>query len=238
MKNIVDIEYEIEVKDLFERIDKNIFFDEFELKREFVGLKSEIEKYKILIDRIEKTFRIIDDGRQRYSREFFFDNKKKNLYRVWWEINKAKEVIKENNINVCQFCVNELIGQVDRKVFEESKPDIVSTEPIIIAFYDPCNMDIIIDGNHRISAAYKRNEKSINAYFMEPQYHMQAMLEKSFVDMYKIHHNLVVILNYMVGNIDKVIYRNDGMQNSLYKIENKNNNIIKKVINFVCTNRK
>ena len=237
MKNIIDIKYEIDVEDLFERIDANTFFDEFEIKRDFVGLKSEIEKYKIFINKLEKTFEIIDDGRQRYSRDFFLDNSKKNVYKVWWEINKAKEVIKKNNINVYQFDINELIGQVDRKVFEESKPNIVSREPIIIAFYDPCNMDVIIDGNHRVSAAYKRNEKTINAYFMEPQFHMQAMLEKSFVDMYKIHHNLIVILNYMAGNIDKVIYKNDGMQNSLYKIINKNNNIIEKIINLIRKNK-
>lgn len=235
MEKLVCMKYDIEVDDLFKRLNNNTYFNDFKIKRNYSKLDLEIKKYQELIEKRKNYFQIIDDGRQRYSLDIFLDNYRKNWYKIWWDINKAKKIISQNKLNKCQYQyeVGELIGQVDKDVFSETDPNIVDREPIIIASYYPSNMDVVIDGNHRVTAAYKRGEKNINAYCMEPEYHMQAMVDDFFVDMYKIHHNLVVIINYMVGNTDKILYKEDGDSTSLYNIKNDEETLLKKIRNYI-----
>src|SRR5690606_26609478 len=82
------------------------------------------------------------------------------------------------------------------------KQRVLSSDPIIVGYYDPVNLYFALDGNHRVYNQYRQNpEALIDAYILTPKYHLHAMESEKFKLLYKIHHNVVVYLNYLHGNI-------------------------------------
>jgi hypothetical protein len=121
-------------------------------------------------------------------------------YEISWSVSKAKDIIKKYNIKEREFKVDKLISLVDKSNIVESHLDNVvnSEEPIIIAFCPIFQPDlVIIDGNHRVTAKFNSGNDKINAYFLKPNEHMQAMMFNYDRNLYKVHNNINEIIRYM-----------------------------------------
>lgn len=181
-------------------------------------MQAEINKYRLIINNRPDYFLYIMDGRQYYSRDFAFDNGFNYSYKIHWDVSKAREIIERDNIEIGELEVDQLFPQVDVNSLDILRVNNPSTEPIIVAYYDPSNMYVIIDGNHRVTAAHKSGQESIEAYVLYPCQHMDTMVDEYFIKIYKIHHNITTITNFMVGNIDEYMYSEEGYNECLYNI--------------------
>ncbi|GAA3650278.1 hypothetical protein [Asaccharospora irregularis] len=162
-----------------------------------------IDKYRKCllkdIDNIDKEdYQLLKDPKgQCYTRTI---NLQQCSYEISWSVSKAKDIIKKYNIKEREFKVDKLISLVDRSNIVESHLDTVvnSEEPIIIAFCPIFQPDlVIIDGNHRVSAKFNSGKDKINAYFLKPNEHMQAMMYNYDRNLYKVHNNINEIIRYM-----------------------------------------
>lgn len=62
-----------------------------------------------------------------------------------------------------------------------------------------------MDGVHRLANAYRNEQPEIEAYLFEPHEHMDAMVGELSKNLFKVHHNIVTILNYSIGLVDEYI---------------------------------
>lgn len=209
--------YEMELDGLVEWLDKHYIIE----------TKSVLNHYNEVCKLVEKCnmrgkseyLEFICDGREYYSRDFCFDNKFKYWYKIHWDISKAKQIIDENKIRIKEIEItNELISQIDIESLDRNVLKNPSDEPVIVAIYDPINMEVILDGNHRVYSAYLRGVRTIKAYILEPKYHLKLMISDVFIDIYKIHHNIIVIKNIINGKVNDIYYSESGYANSLYRI--------------------
>ncbi|KAF6578398.1 hypothetical protein G9G54_14095 [Paenibacillus sp. EKM212P] len=198
--------------------------------REYDKYKEELDWFKKKIEWLPKTFIRNLDKRQYYQRDFYFNNDATFGFEIEWDIQKAKELIREHNLQIVEFSVNQFIdiinpADLDPKVLANP---VINSEPIVVMYYDPINMHIPIDGNHRVLKTYRINENArIQGYLLSPDIHMQAMACDLFRYLYKLHHNITVISNYMMGNKRKIkrfskinfIKRMQSINNSLYRLE-------------------
>ncbi len=191
----------------------------YKLKNNFANIEQEIENYKKAISSLDHSFILYNDGRQYYSREFSLDNDFKYWYKMHWDINKAQEIINAKKISIYQFEVEKLHEQVDVKDLDSKKlKKADNSSPIIVAEYDPLNMPIVIDGNHRLHNAYKKRQKYINGYCLDPVVQQEAMPSELLKVLFRIHHNIGVISNYVLGNIERIEYSEEGYNYCLYSI--------------------
>jgi hypothetical protein len=162
------------------------------------------------IDKMLNHF-MCNDG-EVYIREINFNHK--NFYKVIWRVDKALEVIQENNLKPVSYEMSKALKYVDKgklnylNAFRAMKND----KPIIVVNYSPCNLDMVIDGNHRVFFNRLKGAKSINAYVLEPKHHLEAMAHDLYRTLYKVHYNLITIMRYIPGEASKEIL------NTLYKV--------------------
>ncbi|GEL06336.1 hypothetical protein [Rummeliibacillus stabekisii] len=226
------------VDNLFEYLNTYSKFNhlkDFTKKVDFDNLEKEISNYQKVLNYCKKKIQTTTKG-QNYTRRFPLDDI--HHYSISWDIEKAKEIIVNNKIPVCDMKVNDLWGNVSKEHLDFDYINNTLTydqsEPIIVVFYAPLNALIPIDGNHRLAKQYYRNKNGkISAYLLEPDEHTQAMCGEYYRVLYKINHNLQVINNYVLGNIKAYEYTNNYIPNKgamlIYKF-----NIIKyKILSFI-----
>lgn len=206
--------------EFFNSIINGNFYDGFVPVREFPNLNEELNHYRKLLSLSEKEFDYINDGRQYYQREFYFDIDLKYKYKIYWDIKKAVEIIDDNKIVLEQFKTNSLVANIDKSSLNMGNINNVTITPVIVAHYDPTNFIGAIDGNHRVYKAFLNNEENINGYLLLPKIQMEAMASPTFALIYMIHHNIIVISNYIAGNIDEISICDEGYNDCLYSITN------------------
>lgn len=120
-----------------------------------------------------------------------------------WDIDKIKNTIKDYNIPISKVKVKDIGDETDfREIVEDY--DSFNKEPIIIANIEHIpNYNIVIDGSHRLYNKYKNNEEYINAYVLEPKFHIEGMYLNIYKDIYKVANNIVNIQSYILGDTKK-----------------------------------
>lgn len=192
--------------------------DGIEIKNRTDIFQKEVNKYERRLAAADQTFATIFDGRQYYERTIFFD-KGQYGYEVVWDISKVDECIQSNSVEFQSISVADVIDVVDRSNINEKRLDNVSDQPIYVIYFDPLNTPIIIDGNHRAFKAFSEDpEAKINAYVFRPDQHLSFFAGDIFRLMYKIHHNLVVLDNLVLGYIDDVNISSKNSKTSLYPL--------------------
>lgn len=94
-----------------------------------------------------------------------------------WDINKIKEIVKNSKLKLFKVEItNHLINQIDVNSLDKNLVKNPSKDSIILVIYDPVNMLVIIDGNHRVYSVYIRNERTMMEYILEHEYHMKSMI--------------------------------------------------------------
>lgn len=200
----------------FDSVANYTFLRELPHNNKFPDIQAEIEKYRRSLDSEAKEFDYICDGRQYYHREFFLDPDSKYSYKIYWDIKKANELIEKYQLKPTVFEINELMRYIDPYTLDQTKLNNLNYQPIIVACYDPTNFVGIIDGNHRAYSNYIKGKSRIEGYFLPPAIQLEAMACSTFATVYKIHHNIVVITNYVMGGIDNFKICNNGYNDCLY----------------------
>ncbi|MGN4750247.1 hypothetical protein [Bacillus cereus group sp. MYBK220-1] len=196
----------------------------YEMKNTFDKLEETAKKYKKAVHLSRNLFYSKTKG-QNYTRVFPIDNE--NYYSISWDINKAKTLIKDKEIRFQKMKIEILWKNVSTEYIDykyvNNELSFQYYEPIIVVFYAPLNEYIVIDGNHRLAKQrMKKPEGNINVYLLEPDDHIKVMCGELFRTCYKIMHNVTVISNYLLGNINSYFYSNEYKTESgakfLYKI--------------------
>lgn len=220
--------------EFFDSVIDYSFLNGKRIVRRFPKLKEEIESYKNALIHEKKSFEYFHDGRQYYSRVFYFDENCKYKYKVYWDINKAMNIITKYQLEPKLFEINKLMQYIDEKTINNSKLKKIDDKPIIVALYDPTNFIGVIDGNHRTYNAYLNNESTIRGYYLNHILQSEALACSTFRTLFRIHHNIAVINNYILGYIDEFTVSNGGFNNNLYKFNNyPHNNLDNKKDNFL-----
>ena len=80
---------------------------------------------------------------------------------------------------------------------------------IILACHSAINTWIVIDGNHRLHASRINGMKSINAVCLTPAQHVDYMLSEQMKALYKVHHNLFLLMNLCLSPLLSRGYSSD-----------------------------
>jgi hypothetical protein len=147
-----------------------------------------------------------------YNRDINFPGG--NFYNVVWRIDQVLEVIQRYNLKPIPYEMSKAFKYVDKGTLNyfNAFRAIKNDKPIIVVNYSPCNLDMVIDGNHRVFFNRLKGAKSINAYVLEPKHHLEAMAHDLYRTLYKVHYNLITMLSYIEGKTGKETL------NTLYKI--------------------
>ncbi len=174
-------------------------------KKSYPGLQQVLMNYK---NRLKKSSRF--PGFFNFGETFtqmikINDN---NFYVVEWSIPVAKKAIKNYDLPLCKFSLDEMIHLVDQKYINKSYLSIalINNSPIFIASYPPAvtkNKFLIIDGNHRVISKHQNGQKEIIGHMFEPYQHLQAMVNDVYRTLYKIHFNYYRIASYVGGVISR-----------------------------------
>ncbi|GGH60205.1 hypothetical protein GCM10008014_34520 [Paenibacillus silvae] len=200
------------------------------IKHEFNKYKEELEWFESKINSLPKTFNRIIDGRQYYHRDFYFDNNAKYGFEIEWDINIAKELIQTNKLQTVNFNVGKFIDYINPRDLNQAilRDPNINPEPIIVMHYDPINLFVPIDGNHRVYKTHRINpNKPIEGYLLSPEIHIQAMACDLHRILYKLHHNIAVINNLVTGNKNRIkryskwnfLKKRQAITNRLYRLE-------------------
>ncbi|WP_343339059.1 hypothetical protein TPELB_14090 [Terrisporobacter petrolearius] len=215
IQNIITVYYEI----IDEAISthKRIIFDEvfkavndinIKCNYKFKNLENLFEEYRKVIlkdcdnqvNEINERDKAMNDKSQLFIYPFSIGDFGLEL---GWDIDKIKNIIKDYNIPIAKVKVKDIVDEADfREIVEDY--DTLNKEPIIIASIEHIpNYNIVIDGSHRLYKKYKNNEEDINAYVLEPKYHIEGMYLNIYKDIYKVANNIVNIQSYILGDIKK-----------------------------------
>lgn len=174
------------------------------------NLQDLLHHYKEQIQKCEISGQSLDfKTQQTYTAEFFFNDNQ--YYRISWNIAKAQEIITKNNAPVVKMELKKLSNSIFEKDITSSYLNIAkhNNKPIIVAFYEPTQEYIPIDGNHRAYARLKENKRTIDAYILSPQGHMDSMCSTLDYSLYMFAHNLNVLGCYVCGEIGYERFMNE-----------------------------
>ncbi|MGO4107889.1 hypothetical protein [Paenibacillus sp. YAF4_2] len=128
-----------------------------------------------------------------------------DYYRVTWNIEKAKEIIKRDNILAEEFNCEFISQDIDFSSVETERLKFASTnkDPIIVVDYHITNNStgglIVVDGNHRVVSRTLRGVKAIKGYKLNRDQQFEALADEFDKCIYKIHSNIHYIMDYMIG---------------------------------------
>lgn len=141
-------------------------------------------------------------------------------YKMCWNIEASKLIIKRANIKITSINVMELKTSIDKIKIEDQylKNALTNEEPIILARIPMVNRSIVIDGAHRVLSRKSNNISFINGYIMEPEYHFFAMPSDSSRAIYISIETYKCISDFLVGDatradLDKLLSNIDNFHN-------------------------
>lgn len=141
-----------------------------------------------------------------------------DFYNINWSVTKAMQVIETYDLPPISFFVNVVSDGIAPGAIEPHRLKAAenSTDPIFIVSYPLINTRtqmIVIDGNHRLMNKIQNGEERIIGFHLDEQYQDKALASELDRTLYKVHYNLGVIINYMVGDINK-----SKLNNSLFHV--------------------
>lgn len=189
----------------FSQVEQTITISELSQKQKKF-LMGEMEKYREALHK-NNDFYSRDTKTEKYTHCFPLYGSD-NYYNVAWDIESAKEFIQKHKIQSQLFLTKELWQNVDPSRIDWNKvytPVTWVQEPIVVAYMDSLNAELVIDGNHRLARAMMADPSgTIEGYFLEPDDHQKVMAGELFRVLYKILHNVTIIVNYCSGAVPKI----------------------------------
>lgn len=180
-------------------------FPHHKIVRSIPNLSDIAHYYYEVTQKLPKTFPGMLDGRQYYTREIYLGPELKYMYEIYWDIKKAQSIInsKDSVLYECETSI--LFPSVDqstlnRNYLRSGKVDV--NDPIIVSEFTLTNELLVIDGNHRTYLKFRENsQSSIGVNMLSHEEQLEAMAAPCFQTLYKMHHNMTVMSNYMFGYI-------------------------------------
>lgn len=151
-------------------------------------------------------------------------------FNLVWDVSKVETVVKCDKVICQKAIVKELYEIIDKSGFEYEGRSHSTNEPPTIVYYKPFNKYVVIDGNHRIYDAYQNGKKELDVWVLNEEQMIKTLVNEDYMMLYKIHWNLQYIFNYLAGNIEKIVYRNQDSENGLYILEKDKKRLFKKRI--------
>lgn len=176
-----------------------------EIVKSISNLSDIAHHYYEVTQKLSKTFPSMLDGRQYYTREIHLDSKSKYMYEIYWDIKKAQSIINKEDSVLYEYKTANLFPSVDQrtlnyKYLRSGKVDV--NDPIIVSEFTLTNELLVIDGNHRTFLKFSENsQSSILVNMLSHEEQLEAMAAPCFQTLYKMHHNVTVMSNYMFGYI-------------------------------------
>lgn len=148
----------------------------------------------------------IDSNAQSFTQTINLPNG--DFYDITWSVNKAIKVVETYSLPPISFFTDVISdgiapGAIDP---ERLKGAQNNHNPILVVRYPLLNTRtkmIVIDGNHRLMNKIQKGEKEIRGYFLDVEHQEKALAGERDRTLYKIHYNLGIIINYMVGDFSK-----------------------------------
>ncbi|OPG89574.1 hypothetical protein B2I21_36255 [Chryseobacterium mucoviscidosis] len=190
-------------------------------------IKQKIKNYSEMVAHFSQVSRDLPStypsvaNREYYDHEFWMDTEGKFHYQLTWDIDKLKDIIQQTKHPVVKLRYTDIMKHFDMNSLNAAylSPAYDNPEPVIVAHVSVTNSIIILDGNHRVMRGFNRNPSgAINAYWLEATDHLPGLADPVFSTLFKLHHNVNVMANYMAGNIRKMKYNYKHHNQSLYEV--------------------
>lgn len=134
-----------------------------------------------------------------YERDIFYLS---SSYTLFWNIPKLNKIIKANSIAPQPISTHQAYDIVDKTQILPSHLNKSNNSPIIVALIPFTSTPFtVVDGNHRVVTNYLKHKPFISAYIISPHLHVSAMPSKFLQTIFKISYNILLINEYMAGNL-------------------------------------
>lgn len=176
-------------------------------------IKNTIPNLQNILDIYREKLRTADTGiefptslleKEIYTKEVYIDNN--NYYEITWDIEKTKDIISSYNIPVSLVKTTQAYNLTQKNEIDEKRLVHAqkNNKPVIIA--ETPNMKpnfILIDGNHRVVAKHKLGLELIEAYVLQPGFHISGMINDLSRVLFVIHYDIWLFESYLAGLCDK-----------------------------------
>lgn len=156
----------------------------------------ELRNYKKRID--SSAIPKIEFGKKEYfGRTIDFPEFDNNFYNIFWDIERAKKIIKKNNLIPYKIDYSHALNYVDKTNINNARLAFAlhNNEPIIMANYDPLNLDFVIDGNHRVYSRVRSKPRFIVGYVLTTEQSLDSMAGELFRNLFISHYNITKIID-------------------------------------------
>lgn len=125
------------------------------------------------------------------------------FYFMEWNVPKLNYLIKRNNILKTPVSVNAIKSSIlsisSHNTLENQRADHAD---IILLSYPPiASKFIVLGSNKEVFELSQHEHKTVNAYVIEPQVHLQAATRPVYRNLFVIHFNYSLICSYLAGQL-------------------------------------
>lgn len=196
----------------------------------FPHFNEEIKNYKTILESSPT-----NDFFNKHFAQSITTGVKNDYYTMYWNIDKLTTSNEIGKIRTVDFNIHFTRLIFNSELIEQTVKDIVRdgeiNEPILLAWYSPIDSFIIIDGNHRLQTAKKLSLTNIKARILTPDIHIKYMVNELCRNLYRIHHNLVMMQKFCIHPTSKFQYGDQYSDSTFYPIyKERNLNFLKLVI--------
>lgn len=179
------------------------------------------EKYKQslsgLLDKAE-TFRNVFTPGEIYIRQHILIDNTEITFS--WFIPTLEELISKQKLTPKKMKIGPLIKWIDQNGLEQHRLEhaLQNNRPVYVIDYAPSNLEILIDGNHRVASRYMRyrdKDTTISGYQIPAKIHVRALSSDFQRALYKILSNVGRMITYL----DKVKQNGKGTKPDLFNID-------------------
>lgn len=198
-----------DLEDFFKSFLDRSVFQGREIVNQFDGLDDLVRYYKRKIDTADNNMAFMMLGHELFEKRIDFTHCKGG-YNLIWDINRAQATI--------NYVFQQGLGKIFEPAAEELFPYTKETDtqksrleyafkndmPVIVVDFTPTGGRIVIDGNHRVVARYRKDPKmKVKTIGVVGFFQLNFMPNDLFRKLYAVHQNLHSISNYMLGNISR-----------------------------------
>jgi hypothetical protein len=156
---------------------------------------------------------------ERYSRDHILPDQ--TIINFVWTIPVLEDLIIKNKLHPIKRKIGPLVEWIDFPglVQDRLQTALTNEKPVYVIDYAPSNLEILIDGNHRVASRYlisKNPNRQIASYLIPAKIHVKALSSDFQRVMFKVLSNMGRINIY----VDSITNSGKGKKPQLFIIQN------------------
>ncbi|MEX1028672.1 MAG: hypothetical protein WDZ91_01350 [Paenibacillaceae bacterium] len=217
------------MKSIFQTPDKNIaikairnaidnFVRGYDLNNNHSNLFNLCQAYKDTLDKFAQSQEIIYGvSGEVYMREHVLPDN--TVMHFAWSIQLIDQLIIKNNLQPKKMKIGPLVDWIDRNGLEQERLQhaLKNDRPVYVIDYAPSNLEILVDGNHRVASRimmYENENMLISSHLIPAKIHVKALISSFQRAAFKILSNV----GRMVVYLDKLPHENKVKKPDLFYI--------------------